>query len=215
MKRNVSLEEITDGKLYGINDLVRVGNNGCRGCHSCCRDSADTIKLDPWDVCTLTNGLNKSFEKLMGEGLVELNVVDGLVLPNLKLDKDKGCSFLNEEGRCSIHSIRPGFCRLFPLGRYYHDDTFSYILQIHECPRCDVKVKVSKWLDTPDCLKREEFAGKWHYYIKKLSEEATACAGSEKSRNISMKVLTKFYLTPFCKDTFYDAVYERMAENDA
>ena len=30
--------------------------------------------------------------------------------------------FLDENGRCSIYAFRPGFCRLFPLGRYYVDE---------------------------------------------------------------------------------------------
>ena len=32
------------------------------------------------------------------------------------------CGFLADDGRCSIHMLRPGICRLFPLARDYSDD---------------------------------------------------------------------------------------------
>ena len=32
MKREISLEEISDGKLYGSGDMVKVGCDDCRGC---------------------------------------------------------------------------------------------------------------------------------------------------------------------------------------
>ena len=34
MLRNVSLEDISDGKLYTENDLVRVDTNSCKGCQT-------------------------------------------------------------------------------------------------------------------------------------------------------------------------------------
>ena len=37
MKREISLEEISDGKLYGSGDMVKVGCDDCRGCSACCR----------------------------------------------------------------------------------------------------------------------------------------------------------------------------------
>ena len=56
---------------------------------------------------------------------------------------------MNDAGRCSIHPYRPGICRLFPLGRYYEEDGFRHILQIHECEKTNrSKVKIRKWMDT-------------------------------------------------------------------
>ena len=69
-------------------------------------------------------------------GKIELNVVDGIILPNLKMaGAEDGCGFLTEEGRCGIHPFRPGICRLFPLGRYYEENGFRYFLQVHECQK--------------------------------------------------------------------------------
>ena len=66
MERYVDLQEITDGKTYGENDMVRVGCNGCRGCSACCEDMEDTIILDPLDVYRLTGRLGCTFDHLIG-----------------------------------------------------------------------------------------------------------------------------------------------------
>lgn len=161
MLRNCSLDEISDGRLYEANDMVKAYCNECKGCHACCEGMGESIILDPLDIYRLTKETGKSFEALLAD-TVELNVVDGLILPNIKMVDGK-CSFLNEAGRCSIHAARPGFCRLFPLGRYYEDGGFKYFLQIHECERAGkVKVKVSKWIDTPDLQKNTEYINRWH-----------------------------------------------------
>ena len=114
MLRDINLNEVSDGKLYGINDMARADCNGCKGCSSCCQGMGHSIILDPLDICRLTYGLHKTFEELLDQS-VELNVVDGIILPNLKMTGDKEtCAFLISD-RCSIHELRPGFCRIFPL----------------------------------------------------------------------------------------------------
>ena len=115
MERRVNMEEISDGKRYTGNDLVRADCHDCEGCSACCRGMGNTIQLDPMDIYRLTKGLSMTFEQLLASA-VELQLVDGLILPNLKMTGETmACSFLNEEGRCSIHPFRPGICRLFPL----------------------------------------------------------------------------------------------------
>ncbi len=42
MLRNVSLEDISDGRLYTENDLVRVDTNSCKGCQ--------TVSARIWEV---------------------------------------------------------------------------------------------------------------------------------------------------------------------
>ena len=54
MRREVNMDEISDGKRYTANDLVKVGVDGCRGCCDCCKGMGDSIKLDPMDVCKLS-----------------------------------------------------------------------------------------------------------------------------------------------------------------
>lgn len=112
---------------------------------------------------------------------------------------------MNEAGRCSIHAARPGFCRLFPLGRYYEDGGFKYFLQIHECERAGkVKVKVSKWIDTPDLQKNTEYINRWHDFLKQVQEyicklpaandEAKA---DDQTRQICMLILNLMYIARY------------------
>ena len=130
MERQVNMEDISDGRLYGINDMVKADCHGCRDCSVCCQGMGSSILLDPLDIFRLSCGLNKSFEEMIDEK-IELNVVDGLILPNLKMaDDTERCVFLTEEGRCGIHAARPGICRIFPLGRLYENRSFRYFLQI-------------------------------------------------------------------------------------
>ena len=78
-----------------------------------------SVVLDPFDAYRMTAGTGKTFEALLA-GPLELNVVDGIILPNLKMaGEEEACSFLDQNGRCRIHAYRPGICRLFPLGRIY------------------------------------------------------------------------------------------------
>ena len=175
MLREGDLNEISDGRLYTLNDLVRADCQDCTGCSACCRGMGNSIVLTPYDVCLLTNNLSCSFEQLIADR-VELSVIDGLILPSLKMSGDmEQCSFLDENGRCSIHSFRPGICRLFPLGRIYDENGFKYFLQTGECLNNHrTKIKVEKWLDTPDIEKNERFIWEWHELLKRLRNATKA-----------------------------------------
>ncbi len=214
MKRNVSLDEISDGKLYGINDMVKAGCNDCQGCSSCCRQMGNSIILDPLDVHRLCTGLHTTFEKLL-ETQLELHVVDGIALPNLKMREDtEACYFLNQDGRCSIHAFRPGICRLFPLGRYYENHSFRYFLQIHECEKKNrSKVKVRKWIDTPDIQRYETYITDWHYFLNDLEELIAQAETEEQVKIFTMFFLKTFFYKPYSgdkEDSFYEEFYERL-----
>lgn len=211
MKRNVSLTEISDGRLYRLNDMVKADCLGCEGCSECCRGMGNSIILDPCDVHRLTTGLEKSMEELLA-GAVELNVVDGVVLPNLKMTGEKEqCAFLDEAGRCSIHALRPGICRLFPLGRYYENGSFRYFLQTGECSANHAKVKVSKWIDTPKVQKNQEFVTVWHYLLNEMEELLGANEDDAFRKNLNLLLLRTFYLKPYHAGDFYEQFAERLA----
>lgn len=212
MERRISLEEISDGKRYGGNDLVKAGCRDCHGCSVCCRGMGSSILLDPYDVYRLSMGLVMQFGQLMAEH-IELHIVDGMIIPNLKMDGiGDQCTFLDGQGRCRIHAHRPGFCRLFPLGRIYEDRSFRYFLQIHECPRENrTKVKVRKWIDTPDFPLYERFSADWHYFLGDLRESLKGKESQEIMKTMNMYVLNQFYVTPYClEETFYPQFYRRL-----
>lgn len=211
MLREINLDEVSDGKLYSRNDMVRTDCGGCEGCSACCCGMGSSIVLDPMDIYRLTTGLHLSFEELLN-GYMELNMADGIILPNLKMSGDHdACAFLNEDGRCRIHRFRPGVCRLFPLGRFYEDHSFKYFLQVHECPKPQKgKVKVHKWLDTPDIKKYEDFITKWHYFLKRLQEASLGNMSDTTRKNLSMYILNHFYLQPYTDADFYIQFDERL-----
>ena len=217
MERRVDLAEISDGKQYGINDMARAGCGGCEGCSVCCRGMGRTVVLDPYDVYRMTEGLSVSFERLLQEKKLELNVVDGLILPNLAMNgPQEACAFLNEEGRCRIHPWRPGICRLFPMGRLYGEDGgFTYFLQIHECRKKErTKIRVRRLLDTPDTGRYEAYIARWHDFRKSLQKQLAGDAARE--REVNLALLKLFFLTPYAPgEDFYpqfDARMKRMEE---
>ena len=198
-------------KLYGINDMARVDCAGCEGCSVCCRGMGDTIVLDPFDSYRLTKRLHKSFEEMLDD-CIGLHVAEGVILPHLLMaGEDAQCVFLNEEGRCSIHEARPGLCRIFPLGRSYEGGELRYFL-LEECPKeGKSKVKIHKWLDTPDITKNQQFLISWHRLRGKLREKAAATP--EKSKEINLLLLHLFFVQPYEKDAdFYSQFEARYAE---
>lgn len=210
MKRNVDLKDISDGRLYTANDMVKADCRDCKGCSACCRGMGGSIILDPLDIWRLSVNLSRDFEELM-ERYIELNVADGLILPNLKMDTEgEKCGFLDKNGRCSVHSSRPGICRMFPLGRYYEEKGFRYFLQMHECRATDRgKVKVKKWLDTPDLKTYEAFIWDWHQFLKDC-QDAALTLDREQLRILTLYILKAFYQTPYAKEGFYGEFYGRL-----
>lgn len=212
MIREVGLEEISDGKLYGLNDMVRADCNDCRGCSSCCKGMGSSIVLDPLDVNRLVGHLGVRFEALLADRL-ELNVVDGIILPNLKMaGEQEACAFLDGDGRCGIHPFRPGICRLFPLGRFYEERSFRYFLQVHECRKENrTKVKVKKWIDTPDLGRYEQFVADWHYFLKDLQERLLQESDEGLAKQVNLYIVNTFYMTPFDPGRdFYEQFYARL-----
>jgi Fe-S-cluster containining protein len=213
MIRNIGLEDISDGRLYSENDLVRTDTNNCSGCKKiCCIGMGKTIVLDPYDC----SGTGKAFEALVNDN-IELNVVDGCILPNIKMqDKTNACSFLNTDNMCSIHGYRPGICRMFPLGRYWEDDEhFHYILQKGECNKDNLtKIKVKKWLGISDTERYNDYIIRWHKYLKKI-QRSMKDLSQEEIRTLNLYNLKTFYMKAYVsEDTFFDEVKERIDKSE-
>lgn len=243
MKRNIDLKEISDGKLYTERDMVKAGCNDCKGCYACCTGMGESIVLDPLDMYRLTCGVGLSIEELFGPYL-ELQVVDGLTLPNLRMQgedfrrsageqelsvssgakknlqatgsttqeqREGRCSFLNTQGRCSIHPHRPGICRIFPLGRVYEDGDFKYFLQTGECKSSiHTKVKVEKWIDVENVRVNHDFLNTWHYFLNDLETQLGNLEDLEWARKLNLLLLQTFYLTPYDRQRdFYEQFRER------
>ena len=212
MEHKVNLEEISDGKLYTKNDLIKLGCDGCSGNSSCCRFAEDTITLDPYDIYQLSAGEGLSFELLYSRELIALAPVQGLLLPHLNFSKETdSCPFLEPDGLCRIHGNRPGLCRLFPLARYFEEDKLYYILQIHECPNpVTPKVKVKNWLGIPNLEQYETFLCSWHELVIGIQKKIAAATDNQTINTVTTVFLKLFYLTPYGKDEdFYSQFNQR------
>ncbi len=221
MWREESVEELSDGKLYTGNDLVKIGTNDCRGCSDCCR-MGPVIVLDPLDVFELNRFLQQSFEDLLNE-TIELKVIDGLILPVLKLVYEEGipeeeqqgvCPYLGEDGRCTIHDFRPGICRLYPLGRSWEAGDFSYILQVNECTHCTgSKIRVKKWLGIADLASYEDFCRDWHNFLGQVRSLLEKIDPEGKlRRQVCVSILETFFLCDWNVDDFYEVFAGRLRE---
>lgn len=216
MKRNVDINEISDGRLYSSGDMVKADCHDCEGCSECCRGMGSSIILDPMDIWRIQKGIGKGFQALLEEGKIELNMADGMILPDLKMDTEReACPFLDSRGRCSIHACRPGLCRLFPLGRYYEENGFKYFIQIHECRKQDRgKIKIKKWLGIPNLKAYENYIMEWHALLNQC-ENALETLSEENVRILEMYVLRRFYETAYMaadENGFYEEFSSRLGE---
>lgn len=212
MRRNVDLNEISDGKLYTSNDMVKADCYDCQGCSACCRGMGKSIILDPIDLFHLKQAIGKDFAGLLNQE-IELNVVDGMILPNLKMDpKTDACPFLDENERCGIHAFRSGICRLFPLGRLYEEEGFRYFLLTKECKKENRgKVKVKKWLGITNLKAYEQYISDWHQFLL-TCEESIGELEKENIQILTTYILRLFYQTPYEAEddgSFYQEFYQR------
>lgn len=210
--------ETNDNTEYFLHgDLAPIGCNNCNGCSKCCQEMGDTIVLDPYDMHLLTShlklvgGTPATYEILVSEdGPLELSEQRGLLLPNIKMVEEGVCPFLNEKGRCSIHSIRTGLCRLYPLARQFSENQIRYFLVPDEfgCKRITREmVTVEKWLGISDLNKYENFLLIWHKLKKETSNflvsslsEGTIC--TNQLYDFYRIFLTLFYAKPYAADFF-------------
>ena len=207
------LDEISDGKLYDIEDMVKADTCGCDGCSDCCKDVGDLVVLTPFDIYEMKSFLGVEFDELLGDK-IELRENNKISLPYLKMqDKNKNCSFLNEECRCIIHSKRPNICRLFPLGRVYKDNEFKYFLQVGNCPKEDLKdVKVREWIGIENYGENKRFILEWYNFIKALTFRLKFVRDDKEIDEINKILLDSCYRINLKEDNFYSVFLKSLPE---
>jgi len=182
----------------------------------------DTIHLDPYDINALENGLHQSFPELLNRGSIAFHEEDGLILPHLRMEDTREgegrgrCTFLSEDGRCSIHEFRPGLCRLFPLGRNYDPTTlsFSYFVVPDGCDMPGkAKIRISKWLGVPDLPRYEKFVADWHFYVRDVQAVLARTQDPASRSALTKFVLQVFFVTPYDPSRdFYELFSMRLNE---
>ena len=213
MKRINILEEISDGKLYDIEDRVKADTCGCEGCNDCCCDVGELVVLTPFDIYEMVNYLGVGFDELLGNQ-IKLRENNKILLPylNMQDDSKKRCSFLNEEDRCTIHAKRPNICRLFPLGRVYKDDDFKYFLQVGNCSKENLNdVKVKKWVGIENYDENKKFILDWYKLIKALTFRLKFVMDENEIKEINEILLDEFYRIKIDEEeNFYSVFTEKL-----
>ncbi len=212
MKSINILDEISDGKLYDINDIVKADTYGCDGCSDCCHDVGDLVVLTPFDIYEITNYLGVEFDELL-ENNIKLQENNKILLPYLKMQgENKKCSFLNKENRCIIHSKRPNICRLFPLGRVYKDNDFKYFLQVGNCPKPDLKdIQVKKWIGIENYDENKRFILEWYNFIKALTFRLKFIRDEKEIEEINKTLLDSFYRSNIKEnENFYSVFFKEL-----
>lgn len=197
MLRDIDEKWIRPEALLQASDMAKLGCGNCKDCSECCRDRAEMITLDAFDVKLLKEGLNYSLEGMLEQGLLVWSVIDDVVLPCLaKKEGEDACIFLDAQGRCSIHAFRPGICRMFPLARLYHEDgSFSYFMQEGECPRNNgVKIKVSRWLGYPDVRSYEQAVRTYHDALTALRKNCRETISREEKVSLQRAFLEYWFV---------------------
>ena len=214
MKQQRTLEEISDGKIYDIDDLVKADTKGCDGCSACCYGVGELVMLTPFDVYEMVKGTKQSFDVLLNDKIV-LREEKKVSLPYLNMRQgSEACSFLDEAKRCSIHGFRPNICRLFPLGRVYEKNDFKYFLQINNCKKPLLsEIKVSEWIGISDYEQNKAFLLSWHELIKALQFRIKFVYDEETLEKLNKIILKKCYVElSQVADDFYQAYFERLPQ---
>lgn len=209
-----TLEGISDGKIYDIEDKVKADACGCEDCSACCHSVGELVMLTPFDAYEMRHHLKLSFDELL-EDKLELREKNKVLLPHLRMQGDmERCSFLNAEGRCTIHAYRPNICRLFPLGRIYEGDDFKYFLQINSCLKPNLKeVIVSQWIGIDNYPDNKAFILAWHALLKTLTFRLKFTRDEEELATIRQYLLDTFYrMTLKEGEDFYTAFWRCLPE---
>lgn len=212
MKSSMTLDKISDGRAYDIDDMVKADTGGCDGCSACCHDVGDMVVLNPYDIYNIAKNSSVSFDELTGN---KLNMItDGkIALPYLKMVGSKNrCAFLNENDRCSIHTYRPSICRLFPLGRFYEDDGFKYFLQIDTCSMKNLKeISVREWIGVEDYDNNKVFIMAWYKLLKALTFRVKFIRDDEELKSVNTFLQDTFFkINPKEYDDFYQEFFNRL-----
>ena len=165
-----------DKMKIGLDDTFKFN---CTMCGKCCKDRED-ILLTPRDVFHIA----KQVDMLIGDFVkkyCDVYVGESSRIPIVRLlptGIDKRCPFLRGT-RCSVNSVKPTVCALFPLGRCLTIDssknrtefTVGDIIYINQDPHCGDNRKthtVREWLEASNIPVEDEFFVKWHSTIAQI-----------------------------------------------
>lgn len=127
----------------------------CSGCSKCCHHVRESVPLESLDLFRLAQYLKKQGVPVRGtddviERFAKPAMLDecGYFVLFLRVNgPDDACIFLNGN-RCSIHSVKPRACRMYPfVVDPQEDGSFKFLLsKEYEHHFCGTKVHVRTWV---------------------------------------------------------------------
>ena len=138
---------------------------GCNVCGECCRnrDGENSIFLNALDIFKISKHLKLTITDFLSEyARCYCGENSKLPLVIIKAKPYRGaCPFL--KGKCTIHTVKPAICALFPLGRVMDDKSkkLTYVLNETNCGDKKTTQTVEEWLTAYNLLDEEPFALLW------------------------------------------------------
>lgn len=139
---------------------------GTEGCSANCCAAGPPIVLNPYEIARIRFESGMPYEDLLD--VFETGRAKGF--PVVMLPRTPACSFLTSQG-CRIYKARPLACRLFPLGRVYHQSRSHIVLPEHN--RCAGLVSspsrtVTEYLADQETDKFIEMADQWIDFVSEM-----------------------------------------------
>ncbi len=139
---------------------------GPGGCDANCCMNGPPIVLNPYEISQICAAGGLTYEDLLD--IVESDRADGF--PLIMLPRDPACYFWTEKG-CRLYEARPLACRLFPLGRVFHNGHLHIVLP--ERNRCAGLVQasartVADYLRDQDTRIHIEMNDKWIEFVSEM-----------------------------------------------
>ena len=120
---------------------------------------------------------------------------------------------MNRDGAAFITSVL-GSADFSHWDVSYENGGFKYFLQTHECKKTSrSKIKVKKWIDTPDLRQYEKFVADWHYFLLDMQEVLYNATDAQLIKNLNLYVVNRFYMKTYeVGRDFYEQFEERLTE---
>ena len=178
----------------------------CRGCGKCCKNRED-ILLNTRDVYNIATALKLTHKQVV-ETYCDTYIGRDSRIPIVRL-KPKGankvCPLLTGS-RCSVHSLKPTVCALFPLGRVAVNEEgaekmglhgynkIEYILSPVRCGSLRKKQTVLSWLESFGVSKEDKFFIRWNEILCNL---APRIKSFEENESVTDKALDMLWTGVF------------------
>ena len=174
----------------------------CRSCGKCCRNRED-IMLTSRDVYNIATALNLTHEQVI-EKYCEVYIGRDSRIPIVRLmprGVNNVCPLL-VGNRCSVHSLKPAVCAMFPIGRVIasedapthmglgnNPNEIQYIFNGATCGSRRKKQTVRAWLDNFGIPVNDHFFIKWNATIFKLIAALSQYEGKDGITDRAMEMM--------------------------